>query len=48
MHFVVRGRTAAGDLKPLCGEWRGYPNWTTVPECVTCPFCLELLRSGGA
>ena len=43
IHLVVNDATS-GDLKPLCGDWRGHPNWTTVPGCVTCPFCLERMR----
>lgn len=47
VHFVTPGAKGP-DVSPICGDWRGYFNWTTVRECVTCPFCLERLRSARA
>jgi hypothetical protein len=42
VHYVVEDDR--GDPKPLCGDWRGNPSWTTVVECTTCPECLARLR----
>ncbi len=37
VHFGVE---TDGEVRPLCGDWGGVPNWTKVPGAVSCPRCL--------
>jgi hypothetical protein len=41
VHFaMIEGDT----VRPLCGDWSGFLNWTRVNAAVTCPRCRELLE----
>jgi hypothetical protein len=33
-------------VRPLCGDWRKSPNWTTEPTVVTCPECAARVSGG--
>lgn len=33
-----------GTVVPLCGRWTNGTSWIDVPEAVTCPECLRMLR----
>lgn len=41
--MVHLGVETEGEIRPLCGDWNGTPNWTKVPEAVSCPGCLARL-----
>ncbi len=41
-HYV---RLRGTDLEPVCGD-RYSPDWTTAPDEVTCPECMEWIAAG--
>jgi len=41
VHFVI---DVNGQVEPLCGEWRGTSDWTTLPNIVSCARCLARLE----
>lgn len=41
VHFIV---IEGDDVRPLCGDWAGSPNWTKAAAAVTCPRCRERLE----
>lgn len=41
VHFVV---VEGEDIRPLCGDWAGSPNWSKIVAAVTCQRCRALLE----